>query len=106
MQGFVQFTIRDEVSRLDVDELNERLAVKGRLRLRHSMKPDEGYGIIFFFDGVLCNMQRIKAEAWQAVARERGAARRRRASLRACTLDVRQGWRTHMTIASAEGRHR
>jgi hypothetical protein len=66
------FTARDEPTRLGVDELNEKLAVKGRLRLRHSHKPDEGYGAIFCFDGVVCNTRQIKQEAWQAVAKQRG----------------------------------
>ena len=66
------FIARDEPKRLGVDELNEKLAVKGRLRLRHSHKPDEGYGSIFCFDGVICNTRRIKKEAWQAVAKHRG----------------------------------
>ena len=72
LQGFISFSNRGEPDRLGVDELNERLAVKGRLRLRHSMKPDEGYGAIFFFDGVICNTQAIKQQAWREVAQRRG----------------------------------
>jgi hypothetical protein len=70
----MQFSTRGGSVRLDVDELNERMAVKGRLRLRHSMKPDEGYGMVFSFDGVICDTQSLKKEAWMAVAQLRGAA--------------------------------
>lgn len=104
LQGFLQFSVRGETARLDVDELNERMAVKGRLRLRHSMKPDEGYGMVFAFDGIICHTHRLKEAAWQAVAEERGAPHRlllagrwpgahlRRLARRSltCTLGVRE----------------
>jgi hypothetical protein len=73
MQGFLQYSTRGEPGRLDVDLINEKLAVKGRLRLRHSMKPAEGYGVIFCFDGVICNLQPLKESAWESVAQARGA---------------------------------
>lgn len=73
MQGFVSFTGSTEPDVLDVDKLNERLAVKGRLRLRHAMKPDEGFGMVFSFDGVVCDTQRLRKRAWEEVAQQRGA---------------------------------
>jgi hypothetical protein len=72
LQGFVQFKSRGEITNLGVDELNERLEVKGPLRLRHSMRPDEGYGVIFVWDGVVCDTQSLKRQAWRAVAQARG----------------------------------
>ena len=79
VQGFIQFSTRGESVRLDVDELNERMAAKGRLRLRHSMKPDEGYGMVFAFDGVICNTHAVKEDAWRSVAAARSALPRFRA---------------------------
>ena len=69
----MSFTGSVEPDVLDVDKLNEKLAVKGRLRLRHAMKPDEGYGMVFSFDGVVCDTQQLRKRAWHDVAQRRGA---------------------------------
>ena len=73
MQGFLQFCSRGEVTRLDVDALNERMAVKGRERLRHSMKPEEGLACVFWCDDVVADAAAAKRAAWAAVARQHGA---------------------------------
>lgn len=77
LQGFVQFKSRGEITRLGVDELNERMEVKGPLRLRHSMCPDEGYGVVMCWDGVVCDTQALRKQAWRNVAETRGTHQQR-----------------------------
>lgn len=40
--------------------------------MRHAMKPDEAYGMIFSWDGVLMDMRRVQRRAWQRLAAEEG----------------------------------
>lgn len=53
VQGYIQYRIAGEPQRLDVDTLNEQLRLRGAARMRLLMRPDEAYGMIFDFDGLL-----------------------------------------------------
>lgn len=72
VQGFVEFRIGAQPLHLDVDTLNERLKVRGANRMRHTMHPDEAYGMIFSMDGVLINTRKLQHQAWEQVARQEG----------------------------------
>lgn len=61
-----------EVLRVDVDTLNESLKHKGALRLRHSMRPDEAFGMIFSFDAVIADTTSARQMAWAALAQRHG----------------------------------
>ena len=74
MQGFVNLTVTGRPVHMDVDSLNEKMAATGRLRLRHSMKPDEGYGILFSWDGVICDTKQLQRRSWATVAASIGAS--------------------------------
>lgn len=57
VQGFIQYRVSGEALHLDVDTLNERLQLKGAQRMRTAMRPDEAYGMIFSWDGVIADMR-------------------------------------------------
>lgn len=59
LQGFIQYRMTGESTHLDVDTLNEKLQLKGAERMRTSMRPDEAFGMIFSFDGVIADMQQV-----------------------------------------------
>lgn len=40
-----------EPLRLGVDDLNERLKVRGAQRMRQAFRPDEAHAMLFNFDG-------------------------------------------------------
>lgn len=68
--GFVDFRFSGDV-RLDVEQLNERLEVKGAARMRHSgIAPDEAHGLIFTWDGVITDTREVQRAAWQELAAE------------------------------------
>lgn len=69
-EGFVQFKIRGEALHLDVDTLNEKLRTSGATRMRHAMKPDEAFGMIFNWDGVIMDTRRLQRRAWKLLAAE------------------------------------
>lgn len=69
-EGFLQFRLSGEKTRLDVDTLNERLRVRGADRIRHSMRPDEAFGLIFDLDNVLIDTRAIQQRAWMTVAQQ------------------------------------
>ena len=72
-EGFLQFRLSGEKTRLDVDTLNEALRVKGADRIRHStMCPDEAYGLVFDFDDVIVDTRALQRIAWQNVATMEG----------------------------------
>lgn len=50
LQGFVQYRMSG-VTRVDVETLNDNLRTHGKMRLRHALRPDEAFGMIFNFDG-------------------------------------------------------
>ena len=72
MQGFVEFRIGDQPLHLDVDTLNERLKVSGATRMRHAMRPDEAFGMIFSWDNVVADTRVMQRRAWQTVAKAEG----------------------------------
>lgn len=72
LQGFVEFRIGAQPLHLDVDTLNERLKVQGANRMRHAMRPDEAYGMVFSLDNVIVNTRTLQRRAWQRVAQEDG----------------------------------
>ena len=41
-------------------------------RCRHSMRPDEAFGLLFNFDNVVANTRQLQRQAWQAVAAAEG----------------------------------
>jgi beta-phosphoglucomutase-like phosphatase (HAD superfamily) len=58
---------------VDVDDLNERLEVKGAQRLRHyQLAPDEALGLVFDWDGCLGCTREVQRAAWARLAEERG----------------------------------
>eukprot|EP01023_Acetabularia_acetabulum_P004675 TRINITY_DN11998_c0_g1_i1.p1 TRINITY_DN11998_c0_g1~~TRINITY_DN11998_c0_g1_i1.p1 ORF type:complete len:362 (-),score=45.14 TRINITY_DN11998_c0_g1_i1:243-1328(-) len=69
-EGFVEFRIGGDPVHLDVDTLNEKLASKGRMRLRFAQYPDEAYGMIFSFEGVLADTKKLMQMSWQQLAKE------------------------------------
>ncbi|KAK9816620.1 hypothetical protein WJX72_002844 [[Myrmecia] bisecta] len=69
-EGFVQWRISGEPLQLDVDTLNERLKVSGADRMRQAMRPDEAFGMIFNWDGVIANTRYVQRQAWQRLAQE------------------------------------
>ena len=72
LQGFVEFRIGAQPLHLDVDTLNERLKVQGANRMRHAMRPDEAYGMVFSLDNVIVNTRQMQRKAWQRIAQEDG----------------------------------
>jgi len=70
LQGFVEFRIGAQPLHLDVDTLNERLKVQGANRMRHAMRPDEAYGMVFSLDNVIINTRQMQHRAWQRIAKE------------------------------------
>mmetsp|Transcript_20153 Transcript_20153/g.42751 ORF Transcript_20153/g.42751 Transcript_20153/m.42751 type:complete len:382 (+) Transcript_20153:168-1313(+) len=70
--GFVDFRFSGDI-RLDVEQLNERLEVKGAARIRHSgIAPDEAHGLIFTWDGVITDTKELQRQAWKQLAEEEG----------------------------------
>ncbi len=69
-QGFVQYAGAHESLMLDVDTLNEQLKHSGAIRLRHAMKPDEAYGMIFNFDSVVADISAVQHQAWRQLAQQ------------------------------------
>ena len=63
MQGFIQLKLSGETMHLDVDTLNERLKLKGAERMRAAMRPDEAFGMIFSWDGVIADMRKVHFHA-------------------------------------------
>ena len=70
LQGFIQYRLSGEALHLDVDTLNERLKLKGAARMRLAMRPDEAYGMIFNWDGVLANVKQVSIGHIRAGKRE------------------------------------
>lgn len=71
-EGFVQFRIGADPVRLDVDTLNETLKHKGAMRLRHALKPDEAFGMIFNFEGVVADTRSLFNHSWALLADSKG----------------------------------
>lgn len=71
-EGFVQYKIRGEPGRLDVDTLNEQLRAWGAQRMRQFMRPDEAMGAIVCWDGIITDMRILQRKAWQRVASDEG----------------------------------
>jgi len=67
-EAFEQLLPAGGVLRVTVDSLNESLRTNGSLRLRHAMRPDEAFGIILNFDGIVADMNAVRAAAWRALA--------------------------------------
>jgi len=68
-EGFSHLGLDGRARELDVHTLNKQLRVLGAERMRHAMRPDEAYGMVFSWEGVLLNMHALQREAWQALAR-------------------------------------
>ena len=69
-EGFLRFRLSGELTRLDVDSLNEQLRIHGADRLRHSMRPDEAFGLVFEWDDVVFNSRLLMKQAWEFVAQK------------------------------------
>jgi len=70
--GFIDFRFSGDI-RVDVEQLNERLEVKGPARIRHShLAPDEAHGLIFTWDGVVTDTKDLQRRAWIQLAEEEG----------------------------------
>lgn len=69
-QGFLHF-LPSGTRRVDVECLNDSLRSAGALRLRHAQHPHEAHGMVFNFDGVVADLNAVKAEAWARLAAAR-----------------------------------
>ena len=58
----MQYRLSGEAFHLDVDTLNEKLKLRGAQRLRTAMRPDEAFGMIFCFDGIIADMQQVSSQ--------------------------------------------
>jgi len=66
----VEFRMSGDVQ-VDVEKLNERLEIRGATRLRHSaIAPDEAYGLVFTWDGVVSDTVEMQRKAWLQLAEE------------------------------------
>ncbi|GAB2299394.1 hypothetical protein Dimus_033465 [Dionaea muscipula] len=70
-EGFETFR-QDGPLKVDVDFLNEHLEADLPQRIRHAMKPDEAFGLIFSWDNVVANTRALKLNAWRQLAAEGG----------------------------------
>ena len=71
-EGFLRFRLSGELTRLDVDSLNEQLRIDGPDRLRHAMCPDEAFGLLFEWDDVVFDARSLVRKAWRDVADAQG----------------------------------
>lgn len=69
-EGFFQFRLSGEHTHLDVDTLNEQMQIQGKQRIRHSMRPDEAFGLIFNWDNVVADTRDLQRQAWRRVAQQ------------------------------------
>lgn len=72
-EGFETFRM-DGPLKIDVDFLNEKLQECFLQRIRHAMKPDEAFGLIFSWDNVVADTRSLKLNAWKKLADEEGKA--------------------------------
>ncbi|KAL6607771.1 hypothetical protein ACP70R_040834 [Stipagrostis hirtigluma subsp. patula] len=70
-EGFETFRM-DGPLKVDVDYLNEKLQECFLQRIRHAMKPDEAFGLIFSWDNVIADTDSLKLDAWRQLALEEG----------------------------------
>jgi len=70
-EGFINFSFSGALH-LDVEDLNEKLQVSGADRIRISHKPDEAFGMVFSWDGVLADSKAMQKRAWENLAAESG----------------------------------
>ncbi|KAG0517143.1 hypothetical protein BDA96_09G062800 [Sorghum bicolor] len=70
-EGFETFRM-DGPLKVDVDYLNEKLQECFLQRIRHAMKPDEAFGLIFSWDNVIADTDSLKLNAWSQLALEEG----------------------------------
>uniref|UniRef100_M8C8N9 Phosphorylated carbohydrates phosphatase n=1 Tax=Aegilops tauschii TaxID=37682 RepID=M8C8N9_AEGTA len=70
-EGFETFRM-DGPLNIDVDYLNEKLQECFLQRIRHAMKPDEAFGLIFSWDNVIADTDSLKLDAWRQLALEEG----------------------------------
>ncbi|XP_066366734.1 5-amino-6-(5-phospho-D-ribitylamino)uracil phosphatase, chloroplastic-like [Miscanthus floridulus] len=70
-EGFETFRM-DGPLKVDVDYLNEKLQECFLQRIRHAMKPDEAFGLIFSWDNVIADTDSLKLNAWRQLALEEG----------------------------------
>ncbi|KAG0452456.1 hypothetical protein HPP92_025120 [Vanilla planifolia] len=70
-EGFETFRM-DGPLKVDVDYLNERLQECFLQRVRHAMKPDEAFGLVFSWDNVVVETRSLKLDAWTKLASEVG----------------------------------
>ncbi|ONK62447.1 uncharacterized protein A4U43_C07F3950 [Asparagus officinalis] len=70
-EGFETFRM-DGPLKVDVDYLNEKLQECFLQRIRHAMKPDESFGLIFSWDNVVVDTRSLKLDAWRQLASEMG----------------------------------
>lgn len=69
-ESLSSFRAREEMH-LGADELNERMQPDHLQRLRYVLRPDEAFGNIFKFDGVVTpDARRLELAAWHRVASE------------------------------------
>ncbi|XP_008782633.1 5-amino-6-(5-phospho-D-ribitylamino)uracil phosphatase, chloroplastic isoform X1 [Phoenix dactylifera] len=70
-EGFETFRM-DGPLKVDVDYLNDKLQECFLQRIRHAMKPDEAFGLIFSWDNVVADTRSLKLDAWRQLACEEG----------------------------------
>ncbi|KAF3333595.1 hypothetical protein FCM35_KLT01286 [Carex littledalei] len=70
-EGFETFRT-DGPLKVDVDYLNNKLQQCFLQKIRHAMKPDEAFGLIFSWDNVVVDTHSVKLAAWRQLASEEG----------------------------------
>ncbi|XP_072997970.1 5-amino-6-(5-phospho-D-ribitylamino)uracil phosphatase, chloroplastic [Typha latifolia] len=70
-EGFETFRM-DGPLKVDVDYLNDKLQESFLQRIRHAMKPDEAFGLIFSWDNVVADTHSLKLDTWRQLALEEG----------------------------------
>eukprot|EP00897_Mesotaenium_endlicherianum_P007722 jgi/Mesen1/6979/ME000362S06108 len=70
-EGFSGYRPRGALQ-VDVEFLNDRMRSSGLRRIRHAMKPDEAFGLIFSWDNVLADTRAMRLHAWNQLGREEG----------------------------------
>jgi hypothetical protein len=71
-EGFTTFRPSGQALRVDVDFLNEKMRKRGRHRMRFQVRPDEAFGLVYSWDGVLADTRPSHTETWRRLAQEEG----------------------------------
>ncbi|GAQ91255.1 Haloacid dehalogenase-like hydrolase (HAD) superfamily protein [Klebsormidium nitens] len=71
-EGFTTIRPSGQALRVDVDFLNEKMRKRGRQRMRFQVRPDEAFGLVYSWEGVLADTRPSHTETWRRLAEEEG----------------------------------